>query len=418
MTQVSVNMPIRRGIERPPPAEDVYASAERRRAARALLRHPMLLDDGPTAEDLARVRRHRDALSALFADGLGYRLEVETHTARLFKAGLGRDILRPLLRRNGRPFSPRAYALMCLTVAALSRCRDQLLIDELVAEVRSAAADAGLDIDLDSSSDRRALHAALGALQTYGVLRERDGDLSAWADDPRAQSLLDVSRERLRLLVSAGLPAAEFPADLLDTAAVPSAAGGARVAVRRCLLESPVLTVAELPDDQAEWWRRNRGRERDWFLERFGLDLELRAEGAAAFDLADELSDVDFPGQGSHKHYALLLLERLVAAGRGNALSAGAADRAWCEVGRRARDAARTEVLAAFSKGFKKEHRENPDLLHREARDLLVQVGLLRLEDGDAGEDCRWFLHACAARYAARATLPSEPSLFDDVEPA
>ncbi len=301
-------------------AEDAQAVAERRTALRALLLHPLMTADGPHAEELLLVRRHREHLQRLFAEGLGYRLVVEPKAARLFKAGLGRDASRPLRRKTsagrGRPFGPRGYALLCLTMAALTRCPAQLLLDELVAQVRSAVADAGLHVDLDTVADRRALAAALAVLVELGVLVERDGDLARFADDASAQSLLDVRRDRLRLLVAAGLSGAQSPQDLLDAAALPSAAGGARVAVRRRLLESPVLSVSDLTADQAEWWSRNRNREREWLRDNAGLELELRAEGALAIDPEEQLTDVAFPGTGSARHAALLVLERLADAAR------------------------------------------------------------------------------------------------------
>ena len=80
----------------------------------------------------------------------------------------------------------------------------------------------------------------------------RDGDLLRWAEGADTTSLLDVRRDRLRLLVAASPSGATGPADLLATAALPSAAGGARVAVRRRLLEQPVLTTDGLPAEQAE----------------------------------------------------------------------------------------------------------------------------------------------------------------------
>ncbi len=405
-------------IERPPPAEDVYADAERRRAARALLRHPLLVADGPHADDLARVRRHREALAADFAEGLGYRLEVEPGAARLFKTGLGEDATRPLLRRNGRAFSPRAYALLCLVVAALSRCKDQLLVDELVAEVRSAAADANLDVDLDTAADRRALHAALLALLDLGILRERDGDLSRWGEDTRAQSLLDVRRERLPLLVSAALGTVDDPEQLLRNAALPSAAGGARVAVRRRLVESPVLSSTDLTDEQTEWWRRNRNRERDRLRDLFGLELELRSEGAVAIDPQGELSDDDFPGAGSAKHFALLLLERLAFAAREDAVSHDVAQRTWRRVAAETVQSLADDVHATYADSFRQAHRDSPALLLTEARDLLKAFGLV-----DIGSDGAWSISAAAARYAARptrtgrATGSAEPTLFDTDEP-
>jgi uncharacterized protein (TIGR02678 family) len=399
-------------VERPAPAEDVQVTAERRRAARALLRTPLLHADGAGADDLRLVRRHRGELERLFADGFGYRLVVDPGAARLFKTGLGRDATRPLRRRGGKPFTPRMYAMLCLTVAALGRGKSQMLVDELVAQVRSAAVDAGLDIDLDAIADRRALYAALSALVDLGVLHERDGDLEHWADQ-RTASLLDVRRDRLGLLVSAVLGGAEAPTDLIDTAALPSAAGGARVAVRRRLVESPVLSVDSLTEEQAEWWRRNRNREREWFADRLGLQIELRAEGGVGIDPEGELSDVEFPGGGSGRHLALLLLEALVARLRPGAREAAASERVWRRVEPDEVTEVAAEVMAEWGAGLKREHRENADVAFAEARQVLVDFGLVRAEP-DGG----WLVHAAAARYAVSATLAEpageQPSLFQE----
>lgn len=400
-----------RAISRPPPADDVYAAAQRRRAARALLREPLLHDDGPRTEDFRLVRRYRAELARMFADGLGYRLVVDPHAARLYKPGLGRDASRPLEKTSGAPFTPRAYALLCLTVAALTASKQQLLVDELVAGVRSAAAEAGVDVDLDQIGDRRALYAALVALIRLGVLRERDGDLERWSADGRTPTLLDIRRDRLSLLVSAPLGGCTSPDELLETAALPSAAGGARVAIRRKLTESPVLSVDELPDEYAEWWRRNRNREREWFRDRLGLELELRAEGAIAVDPDDEVTDIAFPGSGSARHFALLLLGALVDRVRPPA----GGDATWAAVSDDQLDAAADEVFRRWSAGLRREHRERPALARSEALDLLSAFGLMRRVDGE------WRLHAAASRYAphpalqealARRSRSGEESLF------
>lgn len=273
-------------------------------------------------------------------------------------------------------------------LAALTRSPVQLLVDELVAEVRSAVADTDLAVDLDTPGDRRALAAALLTLLELGVLVERDGDLVRWAEGAEATSLLDVRRDRLRLLMSAGLSGAQGPADLLETAALPSAAGGARVAVRRRLLEQPVLSTAELSEDQVEWWSRNRHREAEWFRDRFGLELELRAEGALAVDPDDELSDVVFPGTGSARHAALLLLEHLVRDAR---------DARREDVSREEVDAALARVVADHGRGLRKAYAD-VELLRADVLEVLGQVGLLtRAADG-------FRLHPAAARYAPRTT--------------
>ncbi len=404
---------IRRRIERPAPERDVQADAEVRRAARALLLQPLLVDTGTSVDDLRLVRRHREELTRLFAEGLGYRLVVEPRAARLLKPGLGRVSSRPWRRRNEALFTPRMYALFSLTVAALTRSRSQLLVDELVAQVRSAAVDAGIDIDLDTAVDRRALHAALTHLVALGVLHERDGDLEHWADQ-RTQSLLDVRRDVLALLVSAPLAGAQDAAALLDVQALPSAAGGARVAIRRTLVEQPVLSTDELTDDQAEWWRRNRNRERDWLADHFGLELELRAEGGLAVDPDDALTDDDFPGRGSTKHLALLLLAELVESARP---AAPHGPQPWRRVAVADVRVCADAVLRQWSSGLRRELREDPLAARRHAIDVLVGAGLVRREADDA-----LLVHASAARYAPRPTLgvassSGERSLFDLAEP-
>jgi uncharacterized protein (TIGR02678 family) len=407
-------------IERPAPAVDHLAVAERTHAARALLLHPLMTAGGPFAEELRLVRRHQNELVRLFAEGLGYRLVIEPGAARLFKAGLGRDSTRPLHKRSGAPFAPRAYALLCLTIAALTRGKAQLLVDELVSQVRSAAADATIAVDLDSSADRRALHAALTVLVRLGVLSERDGDLDHWADQ-RTQSLLDVHREILSLLISAPLSSATSPEHLLDTAVLPSAAGGARTAIRRTLVESPLMSVDDLDEAHADWWRRNRNREREWFRDRFGLDLELRAEGALAVDPQDELTDILFPGKGATKHLALLLLEQLAGLARDGHHTPGPADptagaderAVWRVIPDVAVRTAASDVLLLWREGLRRDQREDPEAAVHDALNLLCQLGLVRPFDNSGS----WAVNAAAARYATRTTLAEasdsgERSLF------
>jgi uncharacterized protein (TIGR02678 family) len=385
-------------VERPKPVDDPYAAAERRRAARALLREPLLHGDGPSAEEFRLVRRHRAELARLFADGLGYRLVVDPHAARLFKPGLGHDPSRPLARSSGTAFTPRAYALLCLTLAALTRARQQLLVDELVAAIRSSAAEAGLDVDLDQIGDRRALYAALVALIRYGVLHERDGDLERWTTDGQTLTLLDVRRDRLSLMVSAPLAGSATPDQLLETAALPSAAGGARVAIRRKLTESSIMSAADLPLEYAEWWRRNRNREREWFRDRFGLELEVRAEGAVAVDPDDELTDVGFPGGGSARHFALLLLSALVDVVRAGGRAVPG--QTWAMISDDEAEAVSAEVFGMWSKWLKREHRERPGLVHEEALALLISLGIVeRCDNGTLR------VHAAAARYAPQASF-------------
>jgi uncharacterized protein (TIGR02678 family) len=397
--------------DRPAPAVDTAAEAEIRAAARALLRMPMLYDGGGHDDELRLVRRHRAELTRLFAEGLGYRLAIQPGVVRLVKTGLGRDHSRGLRRRSGTPFSPRGYAMLTLTLAALTRCRAQLMVDELVAQVRSAAADAGIEVDLDAIADRRALHGALLALCDLGVLSERDGDLDHWADQ-QTLSLLDVRRDRLALLVAAPLGGRTGADDVVDVMAVPSAAGGARVAVRRRLAERPVLSLSDLTEEQREWWRRNRNREREWFRQRLGLELELRAEGAVAIDPDGELTDAVFPGGGSTRHFALLLLEAVVNELRATH-GATLAGQEWVAMPSAGVRRVAAELFATWREGLKKAHRADPDALFAEALAVLEGAGLVRVAANAVS------FHAAGARFAARPELveagrSGERSLFDE----
>lgn len=399
--------------ERPRLADDPIEVAQRVEAARQLLRRPLIPATEPNRSTLRLIRRHQAELTRLFADGAGYRLHVDPNGARLFKSGLGRDPSRPLRRRSGAAFTPRAYALLALVLAALTRSKSQLLVDELVAQVRSTAVDAEIDLDLDGIADRRALNGVLLALVELGILVERDGDLDHWADR-RTQSLLDVRRELLSLMVAAPLSSATSPGDLLDRASLPSAVGGARIAVRRHLLESPVLTIDDLTTEQAEWWRRNRNRESEWFREHFGLEVELRAEGALVVDPDDELTDEAFPGPGSTRHLALLVLEALTEQAR----AASSPGEVWHGIRVEDARASGLAVVERWREVLRRDQREAPEAAVDEAFSLLEAMGLVRVVAQAPGERESIEVHAAAARYAPAPVIversgTGELSLFD-----
>lgn len=403
----------------PERAGDPLREADVRRAVRALLHTPMLHADRHP-DELALVRRHQRELASLFADGLGYRLLVEPGLARLYKTGLEHDGTRGLTRRDGRPFTPRRYLMLSLVLAALTQSRRQVMVDELVAAVRSSAVDADIDVDLDTIQERRSLHAALMALVHLGVLSERDGDLEHWAER-RTESLLDVHRDRLAVLVAAPLGSCQSPEDVLTVTSAPSAAGGARVAVRRRLTEQPVMSIDDLTEEQLGWWSRNREREREWFRRTTDLELELRSEGALAVDPAGALTDVTFPGSGSAKHVALLLLAELVdhvRTERNTLDGTGRADTtqatAWARLAESTARQLADRVLRTWRPGLRKDHRDNPDDAYAQALDVLVAVGLVRRAEGAL------LVHAAAARYAPRPEFISsrgpsgEGSLFEE----
>ncbi|WP_156185003.1 DUF2398 family protein, partial [Allosalinactinospora lopnorensis] len=189
---------------------DAIEAAQVRRCARVLLRRPLLRAEGADGETLGAVRRYADRLQALFAGYLGYRLVVEPTFARLYKPPRASDGVRRAHKTNGAPFTPRGYAYLALVLAVLAGSSGQALLSGLVAEVRAAGAEAGLDLGT-GIVDRRALVAALRHLIDLGVLTETDGAVAPWTDDADREALLTVDVELLGHAVAA--PRAQRPAD-------------------------------------------------------------------------------------------------------------------------------------------------------------------------------------------------------------
>lgn len=348
---------------------DIALATEHRRAVRALLASPLLLADHP---DFPLVRRHAEWLKTWFGNFLGYRLVVEAGFARLFKAGLGPGRGRPLSRPTG-PFTPRMYAYLTLAMAVLLTGPEQVLLSSLVADVRAAAVEAGIELgDAQRQTERRALGAALRQLVTWTVLREEQGTVAGYADDDQAEALLTVDRDIVAHLMSTPPGRAASPAEFIRHAAG-AGPGGSRHAVRRRLTEQPVVYLDELTAAERAWLRREQRRDERSYLEYLGVQAELRAEGAALLDPDDELTDVPFPGTGTVAQAALLavgaLVEQLrpapgelvigvpVADDRLDRVLAGLADR--------------------HARRWAGRYLEDPLLLREEVIALLISMGLL-----------------------------------------
>ncbi|MFF7970259.1 TIGR02678 family protein [Streptomyces sp. NPDC007905] len=296
-----------------PSAHDVALAAERRTAARLLLAHPLVTSTGPHSDAFPLIRRHADWLAQRFQQVFGYRLLVEASYARLFKAGLGPGSGHRLERPStGTPFSPRTYAYLALALSVLVTAPEQLLLSQLVADLRAAAVDAGIEIaDTGRQAERRTLAAALRQLVDWGVLVETEGRVAAVAEERAGEALLTVDREIARVVVAGPLAQSRDGADLVRRAADPGF-GGPRTYVRRRLVETPVVHLDDLTDAEREWLRMRQRREALAFSELLGLEAEIRAEGIALVDTDDELTDLHLPGTGTVAQAALLLVERLV----------------------------------------------------------------------------------------------------------
>lgn len=381
---------------------------ERQDAMRHLLRHPLITHDGPHAEAFRLVRRHRDEIGRDFRQLLGYRLVVEATFARLYKAGLGAGRARPLRRASGAPFSPRAYAYLALCCSVLVTGRQQLLLSALIEQVRGAATEAGIDLGNDNQSDRRAFVAALRQLVAWGVLVEDDGSVGAFADDADAEALLFVRRDLVRHLLAVPLREVEHPDELVHLAAEPATGAGARHRVRRLLVEEPAVLADDIDDESWAWLRQSQRREARTLSELFGLELEIRAEGVAAIDPRDELTDEAFPRGGTLGHAALLAVSELA---RGLRPPATPRDEVTSTVA--VPDGMLDEVVAEVHerhrRRWKQDYLDHPERLPRDVEDLLVAMGLLRRADGAL------HLAAVANRYAPEVVeLPA--SLAFDAE--
>lgn len=381
--------------------------AERQDALRLLLRHPLVTSDGPHAEGFKLVRRHKDELARDLRQLLGYRLVVEAGFARLYKAGLGADRARPVKRASGAPFSPRAYAYLALCCSVLLTGRQQVLLSALVEQVRHAGAEADIELGADSHADRRAFVAALRQLVAWGVLVEDDGTVAAFADDVAAEALLYVRRDLVRHLLAVPLREVEHPDELVRLAAEPGVAGGVRHLVRRLVVEEPAVLADDLDAESWDWLRQSQRREARAFGELIGLELEIRAEGVAAIDPRDELTDEAFPRGGTLGHAALLAVSDLAHRLRPEALPRDAVI-GTVPVPDGLLDEVVDGLLERHGTRWKQDYLDHPERLCSDVEDLLVAMGLLRRSPGGLR------LSAIANRYAPEVEAPA--GLFDTME--
>ncbi|MFD9598276.1 DUF2398 family protein [Kitasatospora sp. NPDC059973] len=371
-------------------AQDRSAAAERRIAARLLLAHPLVTASGPHADGFPLIRRHRDWLTGQFDTLLGYRLVVGPWHARLYKAGLGPGAARRLEHPGtGAPFTPGGYAQLALALSLLVDAPERLPLGPLLAAMRDAApGPAATPADLAM---------ALAALADWQVLGEIPADRSADG------VVLTVDRELARA-VPAGPPAlADDAADLIRRAA--GAEPG--TAVRRRLAETPAVLAADLPADQRDWLDLHRRTGPAALAEFLGLEAELRAEGVALLDPADELTDLALPGAGTLAQAALLLVERLVEEVRPLPGEATGAD---VPIPDALIDGVLGDIADEYGlpAGWRRDYLADRTALRRDALDLLHRMGLIT----PAPRGTRppgWLLRAPAARFAPAPDLRPAP---------
>jgi uncharacterized protein (TIGR02678 family) len=307
---------------------DRQQAEERRRALRALLRHPLLTRAGPDPAAFALVRRHAGWLREWLASNAGWSLQVDTGLARLRKLpGQLDDRTRPALAAPARvPFSRRRYVLACLALAALERADAQVTLGWLAERVLALAAepglaDAGFAFALDSREERADLVVVVRLLLGIRALSKVAGDEQSFVNSS-GDALYDVNRRVLAaLLVTQRGPSTVAAADLearlraITEELVPDSEDGRNRAIRhaltRRLLDDPVVYQQELGDAERGYLTSQRTFLLRRLTEATGLVPEVRAEGLALVDPTGEATDLAMPEEGTDGHATLLFAKHL-----------------------------------------------------------------------------------------------------------
>jgi uncharacterized protein (TIGR02678 family) len=314
--------------------------------------------------------------------------------------------------------SPRAYAYLALTLAVLTGVGRQTLLSRLVSDVRSAAVEAGIEV-VDDVVDRRALTAALRHLVSLGVLHETEGQVGA---DVQTEALITIDTDLLGQLLTGPVAEADSPSRLVELAARPGPRG-IEHAVRRRLVETPLVLYADLPAEQADWLRRNQRKESVLLEKCFGLYTESRLEGVLAADPEDYLTDMYFPGSSTVARIALLALPSLLELEHDdNDDPVARPDGRHFVTPRRLREVC-DQLVEDYPAAWSKQIVEDGAKLVDEVTDLLRRMGLAVPTEGG------WLLNPAAHRWIpdpdgdpereVAAPAPIEPevpgwSLFDE----
>jgi uncharacterized protein (TIGR02678 family) len=301
-------------------------------------------------------------------------------------------------------------ALVCAALLAPG-VGEQVLMSALVDQVRADAAEQSITIT-DGLGDRRQLVTALGLLVGWGVLAETDGSLTAWGESRDDEALLSINRALLLHL----LPSALHEYNAASATWAQHQLDSPRRRLRRRLVENPALFRAELPADELDVLSRERTELARHLDENFGLVLEVRAEGALAYDPTGELTDIDFPGAGSAKQAALLLLDELVVAQAPTTEATAAVGEQvlpgvlceWPQV-----DAVLDDLTARYRTAWKTAYVESGDALRA---DVVTVLAAMRLA---TGTDAGLAVFPFAARYQPRVTThaATQASLFEEETP-
>jgi uncharacterized protein (TIGR02678 family) len=304
--------------------------AEVRRAARALLRKPLLRAQGPTAEDFKLVRTHAPELRAWFERNTGWHLHTDAEVARLRRMpGSDTDPTHPARDpKTGLAFSRRRYVLLCLALATLERSEQQIALGRLAEQVVLAAGDPALaaarvHFTLEDREQRADLVAVVRVLLDLGVLTHVAGEEEAFLKET-GDVLYDVERRVLAGLLACRRGPSTIDAEAFEDRLVALSAEvlpdsdelrnqALRHRLTRRLLDDPVVYYDELTEAERGYLATQRGQLSQRINALTGLVPEARAEGLAMVDPDDDLTDLRMPEAGTDGHATLLVAEYLAA---------------------------------------------------------------------------------------------------------
>mgnify|MGYP000512607109 CR=1 FL=1 len=390
---------------------DAQQTAERRTAAIALLRCPLIHSAGTAAgregPDLLRlIQRHGHELRRWFLEYPGWPLRIDRRSARLIKhrvaGGTPHDATRGAADpKTARPLDRRRYALVLLILAALEHCEDQTLVShvaELLAHMHGHAAElagSGLALDFTLRDDREDVVHALRYLTHLGVLERIDGDEQSFvADRETGNALYNIHRDAAAAVLctraapslaqtqiqdaATPSPLARVVDDAPPDSADPRDPSDAQVLRRRQhlyrrLLDDPVVYFDQLPEDELAYLTNQRPHLLKNIEDFTGLPAEVRAEGIALLDVDGTATDAALPRESVVGHVTLLLAEHL----------AERRDAGHPRVGRAQLEAHVVGLIKTYGRHWRKDARKPgaETWLVRDALHLLRRLDLVRLHD-------------------------------------
>lgn len=354
----------------------------------------------------------------LYRDVLRHSKQIDEYCKRLeyrrsHLGGAIRLVRNPVLGTVIAPTRPPGFPprrVLTLTALLATACEEVeggvtlVKLSDLVTELCATTDRPIRPYDPDQLSERRNLVKAAELLEFWGVLRRRSTlvtDVTGWTESRTGIGAgYDVDREALLLFINpdtVALAAAQRAA-LTDpdngTAAEDDASEEHRLSSRvvrqlRTLVETPALLYADLPDDERDLARTQRGLRAEVVLGLIGGGIEARREGLVWVSHDDDCpATVLWPTPKTESWAALMVADK---AGRdGERLPDGTVHVPGDLV---------EEILDDITdwKGdyFRRDLREDRDALRAAVEQTLGWLGLLRLDVDDRS----WRLSPVAGRY-------------------